>query len=245
MRKVAFLAAVLTLTVPASQSWKLGEADHWTQQDAQRVLSASPWAQSAPVTFGNAEQQEQAAPPGPSIDVPQAGMAGPHGATDGRWDGGVGRVQHNGPPTLNVTVRWDTALPVRLAMDFTHETAPCSPQQLRDDYVITVLGLVPAGRYNRTDPNPQGTDDSVQTSPTEMLAGVMRYSRLWPKGKPAIRLVDAKVDAATGALHLFFPRAEAISLADKEVNFETRFGSISILKRFRLKDMLYKGQLEL
>ena len=55
----------------------------------------------------------------------------------------------------------------------------------------------------------------------------------------------AALDAATGAIHLFFPRTAAINLKDKEVLFATRFGSMKIEKRFRLKDMTYRGKLEL
>ncbi|MDQ2712477.1 MAG: hypothetical protein M3Y24_09665 [Acidobacteriota bacterium] len=229
MRKVIFLSAVLALALWASQPWKAGSAANWTAGDAQRVLNDSPWAQSAAASFG-ATGEEDEPPPGPSIDVPQAGMAGPHGASDGRWDGGVGRRPRGGPPVFNVVVRWDSSLPVRQALDRTHTPSVYKPEQIPKDYIITVLGLVPA---------------SPGSNPSEMLAGVMRYSRIWPKDKPPIGPDDAKLDEATGALHLFFSRKRKIEPNDKEVTFQTRFGSLSIVKRFRLKDMLYNGQLEL
>jgi hypothetical protein len=40
-------------------------------------------------------------------------------------------------------------------------------------------------------------------------------------------------------------RRTAITLSDKDVTFVTRFGSISVQKKFRLKDMTYKGELAL
>ena len=229
MRKAIFLPAVLTLALWAAQPpWKAGTPATWTPGDAQRVLNDSPWSQPTPAGFGSTGDEDEP-PPGPSIAVPQAGMAGPHGATDGRWDGGVGKRPRGGPPVFNVVVRWDSALPVRQAFDRIH-TPSVSPEQFETDYVITVLGLVPA---------------SPGSNPAQMLAEVRRYSRIWPKDKPPIGPVDAKLDETTGALHLFFPRTPKIELSDREVTFQTRFGSLSIVKRFRLREMLYNGQLEL
>jgi len=155
-------------------------------------------------------------------------------------------VNRNGPPTLNVTVRWDSALPVRQALERSHSMPGYSPELFSKDYVITVIGLVPAGRYTRPELNTRSGDgaDDVR-NPEEMLEGVMRYSHLYRRGKPAIRPEDAKLDQATGTLHLFFPRSDGITVEEKEVTFEMRFGSLSVLKRFRLKDMLYNGQLAL
>ncbi len=211
----------------------------------ERVLTDSPWAQSVPASFALAE--DNTPPPPPAIDTPQAGMPSPHnGATDGRWDGGVSRVNRNGPPTLDVTVRWDTALPVRQAFDRKRSGEPYSSEQFRKDYIITVIGLVPAGRYIEPQlPNGSGNRPEDVRNPEEMLAGMMRTSFLFPRGKSAIRPEDAKLDNSTGTLHIFFPRTQAIDADDKEVTFQMRFGSLSIIKKFRLKDMLYHGQLEL
>ena len=79
----------------------------------------------------------------------------------------------------------------------------------------------------------------------EMLEGLMRASLLVPRNKPPIQPEDIKLDASTGAIHLFFPRSDPLTLREKEVIFATRFGSLTIRKSFRLKDMTYKGKLEL
>jgi hypothetical protein len=77
-----------------------------------------------------------------------------------------------------------------------------------------------------------------------MLEGVIRYSRLYPRGKAAITAEDAKLDA-DGTLRIYFPRTSPITLDDKEVTFETRFGSLSVIRKFRLKDLSYRGTLQL
>jgi hypothetical protein len=55
---------------------------------------------------------------------------------------------------------------------------------------------------------------------------------------------DVRIDES-GNVRVFFPKTDAITLEDKEVVFGTAFGSIRVSQRFRLKDMVYKGKLEL
>ncbi len=42
-----------------------------------------------------------------------------------------------------------------------------------------------------------------------------------------------------------FPRTDAITLKDKDVEFVTRLGQIEIRKKFNLKQMVFHGELEL
>ena len=158
-------------------------------------------------------------------------------------------MPRGGTPSLPVMVRWDSALPVRQAL---LRSQSGEPAEAAKDYVISVLGLVPAGTYRRAGRlDTQSTSDTLDSTgrdahdPEEMLEGLMSTSRLFPHGLPPITPEDVKLDPATGAIHLFFPRSEAISLPNKEVAFATRFGSMKIQKTFRLKDMVYKGKLEL
>ena len=88
--------------------------DTWSIADAQKVLNVSPWAQVANAIFGSGQDREEP-PPGPLPGAEAAGMAGPRGASDGRWDGGVGRRPTGSIPNLQVLIRWDSALPVRQA----------------------------------------------------------------------------------------------------------------------------------
>ncbi len=241
--RVSGVLALCALGLYATQPWK-EDARRWSEQDVERILNDSPWAQAAPATFALAD--EGPPPPVPIDSIPQGGMPNPHtAASDGRWDGGVGRARHDEPPVLNVIVRWDSALPVRQALAREHSATGLTPQEYETHYVVTLVGLVPAGRYD----SPQmvtrsgGTPDA--RNPEQMLENVMRYSRLYVPGKTALTPDDAKLDTATGALHLFFKRSDAITAKDKELFLETRFGSLSIAKKFRIKDMLYQGKLEL
>lgn len=150
-----------------------------------------------------------------------------------------------------MTVRWDSALPVREALGRQHALVPYSPEQVQKYYLVSVAGLVPAGRYLNPTLNTRSGDDTFGNrnpqdprNPEEMLEGVMHYARLFPHGKAPIRPDDAKLDAS-GTILLFFPRTSSITLEDKDVTFEVRFGSLAVMKKFRLKDMAYKGDLAL
>jgi hypothetical protein len=249
MRSVVALLLIAYLGFAGSRDfWKNSDPAQWTPQEIERLLTESPWSQPVSATFALAEEE----PAQPAIDVPQAGMPNPrNAATDGRWDGGVGRANRNTLPTLNVTVRWDSALPVREALGRQRSAVPYSAEQVRKYYLVSVAGLVPAGRYMAPTLNTRSGDEGLGSrnpqdprNPEEMLEGVMRYARLFPHGKAPIRPEDAKLDPQ-GTIHLFFPRGSTITLDDKDVTFELRFGSLSVMKKFRLKDMVYKGELQL
>lgn len=250
-RASAFVAALGLLTAVcagASQPWDGKHPDQWSAKDIQRVLNDSPWARQTSATFNLAAESEP--PPAPLPGAAEAGLPGHTANPPGvRWDGGVGRAR--GPdPTLNVLVRWESALPVREAL----QRAPGMHQatetvgRLDKEYVISISGLVPADRYEpvprlETESRSDGATDA--RNPARMLESLMAASVLQPKDKPPIRPDDAKLDAATGTLYIFFPRTERITSDDKEVIFGTRFGALTLQKQFRLKDMKYNGGLAL
>lgn len=242
---------ILAFTLCAAQPWDKDSAQ-WTIQDAQRILANSPWAQAATASLAGADTEEPP-PPGPLPGAPQAGMAGSSGVPDGRWDGGVGRLPTTGGPAIPVTIRWDSAQPVRLALSRLETEREAgspayTPPQADQDYIITVIGLVPAGRYKgagQLETRSHSDETADAQDPEQMLEGLMAQSRLMPRNAKAIRPEDVKLDAATGTLHLFFPRSEVIDLKNKDVTFATRFGSMIIQKQFRLKEMIYQRKLAL
>jgi hypothetical protein len=212
---------------------------------ADKLLTVSPWAQQAPARFALAA--EQPLDPRSLPGAAQAGLPG-NGAQGGvRWDGGVGRNDGFKTPNLNVLIRWDSAAPVIQALQEIGEKV-YSPEEVQRFYIITIVGLVPGGRYRpmgkpETESRSDGSVDSQ--NPEGMLEELMSASRLVPRGKGGLAPQDVKLDAPTGAVHLFFSRTDPVTLRDKEITFFTRFGSMSLTGKFRLKDMVYHGKLEL
>ncbi len=212
------------------------------------MLSDSPWAQPASAIFADPEEKTRP-PDGPLPGAAQAGVAGARSTPDSRWDGGVGRNVSAQLPTLTVIVRWDSALPMREALSLSNKPVAVDVK----NYIVTVKGLVPAGRYRQQGSLQTKSESSGELSssgveiqdPERMLEGLMADSKLRVRGKGSIASSDVKLDAGTGDLHIFFPRSANITLSNKEVVFSTRFGSLTVAKKFRLKDMVYGGRLEL
>lgn len=232
---VPFAAAVFALY--AGEVWNSKDYRQWSADEVNRVLTDSPWARQVSALFGTAPREVDRSvipPPGASTN----NMGGTRGVTDGRWDGGVGPPVDDSVPKLPVTIRWDSALPVREALLRSqfgdHLSAPGasneSLNQSEKDYIVTVVGLLT---------NDQSRD---RERVRKELIGAAKLVRT---GKPLIRPENVDLEASSGAIQVFFPRTEPISLNDKEVTFELQFGSMRVQKKFRLKAMTYKGKLEL
>lgn len=220
--RLQLLGVFMTAVVAwASQPWSK-EPSQWTSADVQKILTDSPWAQQAMATFGKKLEPEDipvTPPPGA-----EGGMASSRGVSDGRWDGGVSRNTGIGQmPELPVTIRWDSAAPVLNA----HERECRCILQRNRGYWITVLGLATGGPLD-----------------ADQKQAFIANTRLIPRGRTPMPPISVEVDQS-GAAHFQFSSNQSITLAEKEVTFVTRFGSIGVEKRFRLKDMLYRGQLEL
>src|SRR5262249_35926901 len=65
------------------------------------------------------------------------------------------------------------------------------------------------------------------------------------KGKDPIMPSDVKADRQGNVLILFFPRANPIKAEDNEVEFNFKLNSLKVKRKFKLKDMIFDGKLEL
>jgi hypothetical protein len=242
--RVLFLLAASTVLLYASYPWSR-ESSKWSPEDAERILTSSPWARVAGATFDTpADDEEQ------GVELPPGNQAGDsRGATDGKWDGGVSKNNTGTVPTLPVIVLWDSALPMVKARErapgAAGSDAALREEDLKKFYVITVIGLVPG--TNAKHPARSGTspDNATPVDPEQLLTGIKSQSHFLFPSRPSIPPDEVKLDAKTGALRFYFPRTSPIQITDKEALFSTHYGRLTVKQRFRLKDMLYKGQLEL
>ena len=255
--RFVLLAGCVSLLPGADQKWQQKNYGDWTPAETDRILGDSPWAKQGTAFFGSTDEDARTFPV-PLPTPQQAGLGGPsqtQASTDGRWDGGVGRMPKGGTPTLPLTIRWDSAIPVRQALLLTHDKESRDTEgslgKPEKDYVITILGLIPGKNAVPRETDPFNDTPAAPVEPKPQIdimrtrQGLLAAARLTPKGKPAIHPEDVQVDEATGAVSIFFPKRDPITAADKEVDFETQFGSMKVSQRFRLKDMIYKGKLEL
>jgi hypothetical protein len=185
------------------------------------------------------EDPEDTAMDARPVGPPDTGEKGT-GAPKPRWDGEPGRNRIGHLATIPVTVRWESALPIRQAQDKSAATA--------NAYVISVTGLIPVNRYRAagTTETTSASDDSFDArNPEELLEAFMSYSKIMVKGARDLKPENAKLDPATGTVRIFFSRERPIDTSEKEALFITRFGGLSVKVKFRISSMKYHGAIEL
>lgn len=211
------------------------------------MLSDSPWAMTVQATMDDPadrpENSSAALPPG----VAEAGL--PSNARQGatqRWDGGIGKNRMGHLATIPVTVRWDSSVLVRQALERRHDAGSAVLDgPAKTNFIITVIGLLPANQAKAevTLHQKSSSEDAgapVRT-PEETLEWFMSNSRLFIKGQPAIQPQNVKIDTVSGAIQVFFNRSQDVVVHKRDVIFATRYGTMNVQAKFRTKDMVMNG----
>jgi len=137
---------------------------------------------------------------------------------------------------MSVLVRWHSALPIkeaiaRMKLGSEALTSPEGQRLLAPETASYIVGVGPL--------------------PVQMIqkdaATIKSAATLSVKGKDAIVPADVKLDRQgnAGNLILFFPRTNPLTVEDNEVEFAFKLGNLNIKKKFKLKDMMFDGKLEL
>jgi hypothetical protein len=241
MRKVLATLIGFGLCAYAADFWQK-PASEWTDKEVQKMMTNSPWAKPFGVNmvgpstgFGTA-QGNTGADPGGGAPISEGGGGGRGGRGGGGGGGAPGGGGGFGGGSVDIVARWQSAMPEKLAfvrMRFGAEgaTSDQSKQILEhqdDGYVIILSGnLRPFLRVN-----PEGAKKIIQDN---TVLGV--------HGKEAIRLQS--VDVTPMQVVYTFSRATPLTVEDKEVEFTTKLADVVLKYKFRLKDMVYNGKLEL
>jgi hypothetical protein len=226
----------------AAEAWKKKPSD-WSEKEVQEVLTRSPWAKEATVEF-NMSGMEGGPPggggPGVGGGPPGGGMGGPGGGPPGMGGGpGMGGPPGGGmggPPEFHALVRWESALPIRLAKQIKSAPSP-------DQYMLSVSGLPTMSR--RPSSGQEAGAGEAQLS--EMIARISQATRLSPKGKAAMTptsVINREGDGPPMLTFTFDGESHPIEAKDKEVVFTTAIGPLKVRAKFVMKDMIYEGKLE-
>ncbi len=210
----------------AAQAWKK-KTTAWSLDDARSILNRSPWAQVAKVDFKIEGKQAEGPRSGGIVGPPEGppggnGTVGPPGGAPARAGGGI--VQ-NGPgvlPEFKALVRWESALPVRLAQGL--EGSLDASQ-----YVISVTGF------------PVMRSDVANSLP--LFKNASRLERAREERLRAVRVESRESGGALVLVFTFDGAARPLSLEDREVLFVTRLGSMDLRVKFNLKDMMFERKL--
>lgn len=220
---IVWLTACAALT--AEEFWEEKELTDWSDREVQRLMTNSPWAKRITVVFPR--------PPRETIDRAPTARLGGGGAGRGAR-GGFG--QFGAAAQSRLIVQWRSALPMRQAIvrgrvgrGGALESAERQfLAQHPDVYFIVVSGL--PRPFARLDPR-----------------ALRAEARLERREKPPILPIQAnpQPDGDGAALVYVFPRDEAITLEDEEVEFVTEVADANIERTFELEDMVVNGVLEL
>jgi hypothetical protein len=225
--------AQIAAPATADAAWKSKEINQWNEKDAWQILNNSPWAKTSKAMISRLETEDERRDGGRMGQDHGAGFDGvdPKGSTPTLLEtirGGVDTRRSSRPVTL--TVRWESALPVRTAEFRTG--APELPMLRDDGYLIAVHGI-PGGDL-KGDPKSLG-------NPLKKEAVLRREGK--KDVKPSSVEVFQLEDGLT-VVYLFPPSAE-ITRKDGPVQFEAQIGRVQVLQVFDTTEMQFHGRLEL
>jgi hypothetical protein len=208
--------------------WNERKPEAWSSAEVKELLTKSPWAKEAAI-----------------VDNGQiGGMGNPRAAAVNRRGGRAGAGAAGGPegnsPSEKIkwkaVVRWESALPIRETLK---KAAPSSKpiKDVEEFYVLNVIGNIPGAIPN--------SDDGQGSASVQYLKEV---TKLEHKGDlvhlSRVELVAENEVSPAGTL-FYFSRMLALMPSDKEALFTTKIGPLDVKCTFTLKDMLYRGALEL
>jgi len=232
------MVAALRLMAAADPAWKSKLPNQWTEEDARQVLAKSPWARETQATITRRLTEDQ---------LREGGQLGqPHGLGYDGLDpkgsgptvspniftgpGGDDRSARSLPRTLQLRLRWETALPIQLAELKSHETGP--PTLEGDGYRIAIYDI-PDGDFNG--------------DPIRMGAPLKNQAALKREGKRDVRPISVevfRVESGVVVVYLF-PLSAEITKRDLQIEFVAQIGRIVVDQNFDLSQMYFQGKLEL
>jgi len=234
MKKIAGLLFLFAFCLMAADFWQKPYTD-WADKDLQKMITNSPWAHSASVAMG-----------GPGGGGPDAipGGGGGGGGRGGGPQGGGGAGGADAPipgvRETEVTARWQSALPIRQAfvrLKYHAEAAKSDDAQKYLAKEQPTYELVLSGPMQ---PFLRGKPDDIAKS-----LGDVTF--LATKEKGAVKPVSIEVGKPGPSMDILiaFPRTTPYTVDDKEVEFSTKLGTATVKIKFRLKDMVFNGKLEM
>jgi hypothetical protein len=240
------------LSLAADDFWAKKPYTEWSEKDAARLLTNSPWSHDVVVVLEGAMANRSGGGRGGHGSTggvntgdmsPMSGSAGGSGEVTGgaRAASPESMANGNGPSAASMTlhVRWQSALPIREALVLTKlgrdeadsDQARKFTGQPMPYYVVAVAGVPPAMIARISD---------------DHMPELAKTATLLRKDKTPVGAEGAqKIAGEPGAVAFLFPKAAAITLDDKEVEFVSKVGRLEVKRKFKLKDMVIGAKLEL
>ena len=239
---------VTALVLIAEDFWVKKPYTEWSDKDANKILTNSPWAHDVVITMGGGMEGRSGGTGGAGRGGGGGRGAGMNPGGNGMEAEGIGRSgaapadsaagteSGRGAAGLTLHVRWQSALPIRQAL----VVARLGREKLDSDqakkfvetgmnyYVVAVVGF----------PQRMGISD-------DRLAELAKSTTLVRKDKDPITAETVQKLPGEAGLAFLFPKTSAISVDDKEVEFMSKVGPLEVKRKFKLKEMMFGDKLEL
>ncbi len=226
LTKLSLLSVGFAVALVAADFWTKPVAD-WTDKELETMLTDSPWADRLLVETG------------------QRGNVGNAEDTKGPMQGNL---------TAPIVVAWRTARPIREAVA-RRSKAPANEAEPTVS-VLVASGFPAMFRGDATDAAKMLADTTLKVKgkadihPTEVQLPAAPAA---PKGPPQGGAPGGGKGKGFGGggfggtfdLIFVFPKDAGLTVDDKEVELVTKVGKMNIRKKFKLKEMVFNGKLEM
>jgi hypothetical protein len=226
LRLLCLLPVVVVLLV-AGDPWKEKPVAQWTEGDSRQLLADSPW-----VRYVTPERLRDLSPSerrdsgdwdagiGKGVGLAGTGILGPR-----RQAEAIARA-HQKPTPKDVAIRWESAIPVRIAEKKAGETDV--PVLNTDGYAIAVYDI----------PTPK------QWNLANELKGIAVLKRYKKKDIKPSHVEILRHDDGTATIVYLFPRSIEITKRDGGVELIAQIGRLVVSQYFYTDEMQINGELE-
>ncbi len=218
----------------ALESWKNKPAANWTEREAHIILEKSPWAKITVAGIARRQSEDERRAGG---NMGQPTGVGFDGVDDKRPRPSLPQNLFTDSaktvykaPVIRLLVRWESALPVRVAELKSGEAQP--PTLSDEGYEIAVYGV-------------PFTD--AKGDPLSLARDFKESAFLKREGKPNVKpiRVEAFELEHSSVVVFLFPYSAEISKRDASVEFVALIGRLQVSQTFNVEEMQFQGKLEL
>jgi hypothetical protein len=229
-----WVVPVTALALMAGEvSWKTKPIPGWTQEDAQQILTDSPWAKTTVANISRMQTEFERREGGNMGQETGVGYDGVDQRTKKQQAAHFFGSQVDGTPNASrpftLQVRWESALPIRAAELKAGVIEP--PTLAGDGYSIAVYGV--PGSYFKDDPKKLG-------EPLKKEASLRR------EGKDDVKPSSVEVFQREDGLVVvyLFPLSAELTKKDGKIEFAARIGRLGLTQYFDAAEMLFQGKLQ-
>ena len=257
---VSCILLLITTPVWPRKFWKESAYSDWSEKEVMRMLNKSPWAKELTVSLQRPQGVSRTTMRTGRRDGPNASGRGFGGGGFGGGRGGGrgfgGRGTGRGfPPAMNLTLRWYSAMPIKQAFaraqfgDQAQSTAELAELLApEENHIIIGISGLPARMTRIPADRQQAVIERLRSEsflkikgrePIALQAVQMR--------KEQVHLLNARTGQSGFELIFVFarPTSNPITVKQKNIEFVTRLMGRKVSKKFKLKDMVFDGKLEL